>query len=97
MIETYRKKPVSIQAIQLFDTKESVVEAIQFVFDEDLDDLNLDMMYEIVSTVNKGLIIPTLEGDMKAEFSDYIIKGVKGEHYPVKEEIFNLTYDKVED
>ena len=43
-----------------------------------------------------GLYIPTLEGSMKADIGDYIIKGVKGEVYPCKPEIFKLTYDEVE-
>lgn len=42
------------------------------------------------------LTIHTLEGDHKAIVTDYIIKGVKGEFYPCKEEIFEQTYDIVE-
>lgn len=41
-------------------------------------------------------IIETLEGKMKANKGDYIIKGIKGELYPCKEDIFYETYDKVE-
>ncbi|WP_298752007.1 hypothetical protein [uncultured Arcobacter sp.] len=43
------------------------------------------------------LLIKTLEGVMKADVGDYIIKGVNGEFYPCKEEIFLKTYDFVED
>lgn len=39
--------------------------------------------------------IPTLEGIMRANYGDYIIKGVKGEFYPCKPDIFELTYEKV--
>ena len=42
------------------------------------------------------LIIPTLEGDMKASPGDWIIKGVNGEYYPCKPDIFEKTYDVVE-
>ena len=40
-----------------------------------------------------GCIIETLEGAMTANYGDYIIKGVKGEFYPCKPDIFALTYD----
>jgi hypothetical protein len=41
-------------------------------------------------------LIPTLEGDMKCSKGDYVIKGVKGEFYPCKPDIFELTYEIVE-
>ncbi len=41
--------------------------------------------------------IHTLEGDMTAVPGDYIITGVKGELYPCKKEIFEATYDIIED
>lgn len=41
--------------------------------------------------------IETLEGTMRAEPGDWIIKGVKGEYYPCKPDIFALTYEPVED
>ena len=43
-----------------------------------------------------GLIIKTLEGDFVANPGDYIIKGVNGEFYPCKEDIFNKTYKEIE-
>ena len=39
-------------------------------------------------------IIHTLEGDMKANIGDYIIRGVKGEYYPCKPDIFEQTYEE---
>ena len=41
-------------------------------------------------------LIHTLEGDMVADPGDWIITGVKGEKYPVKDEIFKLTYEPVQ-
>lgn len=41
-----------------------------------------------------GLVIPTLEGDMLALHGDWIIKGVKREFYPCKNDIFEATYDR---
>lgn len=40
-------------------------------------------------------IIPTLEGDMKCNLNDYIIRGVEGEYYSCKETIFEKTYEEV--
>jgi hypothetical protein len=42
------------------------------------------------------LIIRTLEGDMRAEIGDYVIRGVKGEFYPCKPDIFAATYEPAE-
>ncbi len=41
----------------------------------------------------RGLVITTLEGDMVASVGDYIIKGVQGEFYPCKPDIFKATYN----
>nr|WP_294371214.1 hypothetical protein [uncultured Ruminococcus sp.] len=46
---------------------------------------------------DKEMIIHTLEGDMKASVGDYIITGLRGEQYPCKPDIFNATYEKVEE
>lgn len=43
-----------------------------------------------------GLVIPTLEGDHLAEPGDWIIRGVKGEYYPCKPDIFAATYEAAE-
>ena len=43
------------------------------------------------------LVIETLEGDMTARIGDWIIKGVKGEFYPCKPDIFETTYELVEE
>ena len=77
----YIKKPVVIDAVQFTGTNYSEIR--EFINSE----------FEIKCN---GIIIRTLEGDHLARPSDYIIKGVKGEFYPCREEIFNLTYDKVE-
>jgi hypothetical protein len=42
-----------------------------------------------------NLVVVTLEGDMTATVGDYIIRGVKGEFYPCREDIFKLTYETV--
>lgn len=44
---------------------------------------------------NKEMMIPTLEGNMKADIGDYIITGLRDEIYPCKPDIFNATYEEV--
>lgn len=46
---------------------------------------------------DKEMIIRTLEGDMKACVGDYIITGINGEQYPCKPDIFEKTYEKVDE
>ena len=92
----YRKKPVVIEAIELKNNYDSIVECVEFVFNIGMD----SSMIGESATVNKvkeedGFLIPTLEGDMKASFGDYIIKGIKGEYYPCKPDIFEATYEKL--
>ena len=87
----YRKKPVVIEAIQW--TGLNLNEIIEFVGD--------DLIYSICDTaweVGKGrphvfMEIKTLEGNHKVSEKDYIIKGVQGEFYPCKPDIFEKTYE----
>jgi len=79
----YRKKPVVIQAVQW--TGENNTEILHFCSN----------CYITSSGKSKDLIVSTLEGDMSALVGDYIIRGVKGEFYPCKEEIFDMTYENV--
>ncbi len=75
----YRKKPV-------------VIEAIRFIGS------NYEEVREFISQntlcSDSSIVIPTLEGDMVAQKGDYIIKGVQGEFYPCKPDIFKETYEK---
>ena len=85
----YRKKPVVIEAIQLKD--KSIIEIINWTTDYINIEINTDENDNII-----GMIIPTLEGAMKASMNDYIIKGIQGEFYPCKPEIFEATYELIE-
>ncbi|MCM3396476.1 hypothetical protein M3638_01330 [Oceanobacillus profundus] len=93
----YRKKPVVIDAVKLEKTHDSIVNAVEFVYNIGMES-SLSGMNATVQQIEQegGFIIKTLEGDMKANFGDYIIKGVKGEFYPCKPDIFESTYEKVE-
>lgn len=83
----YKKKPVEIEAVQFLDTPERICEIAEFVGGD------LRVNYE--DKDNPYIPIETLEGTMKASVGDYIIKGVKGEFYPCKPDIFEATYDCV--
>ena len=84
----YRKKPVVIDAIQ-FDGW-NWRECYQFMSNEALW-FTCDMRFE------EKIEIITLEGVMTASVGDYIIKGVQGEFYPCKPDIFEATYELVEE
>lgn len=78
----YRKKPIVIEAVQFNGTNHHQL---------------ADWSSEAVQLTDKDtiMLIKTLEGDMIATVGDYIIKGVKGEFYPCKPDIFNATYEEV--
>lgn len=91
----FRKKPVVISAIQW--TGENLVDVIHFTDGRPPNNKSshAGMMWDqYVDLVRvDGLKIFTMEGKMDASIGDWIIKGVKGEHYPCKPEIFALTYE----
>ena len=80
MAKSYRKKPVMIEAVQW--TGANHAEMCEFIDPE---------AFEIIPRV--GLVIHTLEGDHYASPGDYIIKGINGEFYPCKPDIFAKTYE----
>jgi hypothetical protein len=80
----FRKKPVVIEAVQWLGTGESM-DAIR----------DLDTGTRAVDFTSDNVFISTLEGQMTASIGDWIIKGVKGELYPCKPDIFEATYELV--
>lgn len=81
MIKKYKKRPVTIEAIQF--TGYNYQEIKEFVGDS----YRLDRL-------NASPYICTLEGDMLISPTDYVIKGVKGEFYPCRADIFLETYEE---
>lgn len=82
MTRKFRKLPV-------------VVEAFKWLTDEAPEwwaDPRLDIQVETFTGV---AVIPTLEGRMRAAPGDYIIRGIQGEIYPCKADIFEATYEEV--
>ena len=80
----FRKKPVVIEAREL--TRENTVEIMAWCGS------TKHWSRPHLRAVT-GIIVPTLEGQHEAAFGDWIIKGVKGEFYPCKPDIFAATYD----
>lgn len=85
----FRKRPVVIEAMQL--TAENLSEVCEWVGGE------ADVMTPYTEPAPQWLLIPTLEGNMKGSIGDWIIQGVHGEFYPCKPEIFEATYEPVEE
>jgi hypothetical protein len=77
----FRKKPVVIEAIQWHGQNEKEIR--NFFKQVDFSSFSF----------NGGLNIRTLEGVHKADVGDWIIRGVKGEFYPCKPDIFEMTYE----
>ncbi len=87
----YRKKPVVVEAIQWNGTNDLDIinfaaPAAYFFYDLDSQDKQ---------DYHADLVISTLEGDMTASVGDYIIRGIDGQFYPCKPDIFKKTYEKV--
>lgn len=87
----FRKKPVVIEAVEWTGTN---VDEIAAFVSSYADFLRTDCVGPNGGVMPGGaLIIPTLEGDHTASPGDWIVKGVKNEFYPVKPDIFALTYE----
>ena len=82
-MKKYVKKPI-------------VVEAVQYNGNNVQEILNFCGGTAVVGTLNE-ITIKTLEGPLHVSDGDFIIKGVEGEFYPFKQDIFEKTYDVVED
>ena len=84
-INKYKKKPVIVEAVQW--TGDNEFEIAKFM--EDLPEATF------IYDNRPYILIPTLEGEMRCDLKDYIIKGVQGEFYPCKPDIFGQTYELV--
>lgn len=94
-IKQYRKKPIVIRAVQW--TGSNHREMHDFLLGNPDEYMKTrGEHFEIDHTkVEGGLVIKTKEGGMAATVGDYIIKGIAGEYYPCKPEIFEATYELV--
>lgn len=82
MVKKYIKKPIIIEAFLLEESTTSQENAVKWCGGKEGPD--------------GGVYIDTLEGRMYASSGDYIIKGITGEFYPCKPDIFKRTYEEVQ-
>lgn len=87
MIKHYRKKPVVVEAVQFWYTPTSLAELYDF--------FQRPPKVDVSDPDNPILKIETLEGTLTAQQGDYIIKGIRGEFYPCKKDIFEQTYEEI--
>lgn len=87
----YRKRPVVIEAMQVLDDMRVHEQICQWAA-KDIPEG--EVIPVVMSAFDSHLIIHTLEGTMHAQLGDFIIKGVKGEFYPCKPDIFAATYEE---
>lgn len=85
----YRKKPVAIEAIQWDGFNHVEIQAF-------CPTAHIAGHYA-PAPLKMQMIIPTLEGDHHASIGDFIIRGVQGEFYPCREDIFRMTYEPAEE
>ena len=86
-VRNYVKKPLIIQAIEYKSNNLDVI--TDWVMEGREDEVTLDY---ISGNTPSGFLISTLEGIMTVCDGDFVIKGIKGEFYPCKPDIFNETY-----
>lgn len=89
MKATYRKKPVKVGALQFLEETYDELDAWL------ADELGRGKFMFLVSPNRMSLHIETLEGTMLVEPGDWIIRGVQGEFYPCKPDIFKAMYELV--
>jgi len=86
-VKKYRKRPVIVEAVQFTGNNVDIIK--EWVSKKELDTVK-------TYPESSSLFIYTLEGIMEARVDDWIIKGINGEFYPCKPDIFKNTYDKYE-
>jgi len=87
MIKKYRKKPLVIEAVRWTGNNWGEIRLW----------MNSVSVNSILNIALNEVWINTLEGTMIGEVGDYIIKGITGEFYPCKPDIFEASYDEVEE
>ena len=93
----YVKKPVKVEAIQFTGEDSNLIHLEEWMHDVDLSTLHGVAVMALSERVRKdgGWKVKSLEGNVIASVGDYVIKGVKGEFYVCRQDIFEETYNKV--
>lgn len=96
VIEKRSKNKTNNMKIKLYRKKPVIVEVLQWTGDN-LEDIKEFIGTGLIKDSDSSLIIKTLEGNIIASLNDFIIKGIQGEFYPCKPDIFKNTYEEVEE
>lgn len=109
MITKYRKKPVVVEARQFTGTNAETHAVYQWVEENTLGSFDCTPIIDgedgarwpesgvSIDPRDGRMVIATLEGGHWVDLGDYIIRGVQGEFYPVKDSIFRETYEAVDE
>lgn len=91
----YKKKPIVVEAIRW--TGSNLEEIRNFVGNDLIENYikHFDIEMTLIKQTLTGIAINTLEGTMKVDYGDYIIKDVNNELYPCKPDVFEQTYEEV--
>ena len=85
MANRYKTKSVEIEALEW--NGDNFKEVREFTDNK--------VKMELLFSCKEVLVVQTLEGDMIATIGDFIIKGLRGEFYPCKPDVFHKKYEKV--
>lgn len=90
MADLYRKRPVAVEAMRFGAYTEALPNGALYAW---LSEGGCSFQLHQVDPGPAFLLIHTLEGWMRADIGDYLIRGVQGEFYPCKPDIFTQTYE----
>jgi len=88
MIQRYRRKPIEVEAVK-WDGRQETYEFLRDVW--------MKSYCSLYEKETGDLLIETLEGLMRVNVGTFIIKGIEGEFYPCRSQIFEKIYEKVEE
>lgn len=91
VVRKFRKKPVVVEAIQFTDL-DSYMAIVEWYKTINTSTFSAEEAFSFRTPI---MLVTTLEGTMAANPGDWIIRGVKGEFYPCKPDIFEATYEEV--
>ncbi len=89
----FRKKPIEVEAIRYDGTNRDAV--AEFMGGDRVVKVEQKLLPGPGRGMHEGLRIQTLEGTMRADIGAWIIKGIAGEFYPCREDIFDATYEAI--
>ena len=97
MVEKWRKKPVTVDAIQYIGTKESYDELVKFI-NSSAPALKVSAKRGGLTTFTESTVYITMPNDqiLQMNTGDFLVKGIDGSIYPVRKNTFYRTYEKVE-